>query len=234
MPTIRLHKVAKIYKGKGRQMAAVLNIELEISQGEFVFLVGSRGAGKSTLMDIITGDLAPDQGAVYLNDTDINRLPRRQHARLRRVIGKVSQDPDLIRENTVYENLTGIRGKSFFRNIFLEEKLVGKALGLVGMPGSEDNFPRDYTFAQCRKLELARAILHSPPILALDGITDRMDDDTIWDIFMLLNELNARGTTIIMATTAKKFVNIMRRRVVTLADGKIVGDVKRGRYGDII
>lgn len=234
MPVIRLSKVAKLYKGKGRHMAAVLNIDLEIAQGEFVFIVGSRGAGKSTLLDIITGEQAPDQGTVCLNDTDLSTLSRRQRARLPRVIGKVPQDPSLIRTATVYENLTGGKGLGKLKGLLTEEKLVSKALALVGMPGSEKRYPREFTYAQCRRIELARAILRSPPILVLDGITDQMDDDTIWDIFLLLNELNVRGTTILMATNAKKFVNIMRRRVITLSDGKIVGDVRRGRYGDII
>lgn len=234
MPTIRLSQIAKLYKGKGRHTAAVLNIDLEIAQGEFVFFVGSRGAGKSTLLDIISGDLAPDQGAVYLNDVNINRLSRRKRARLRRVIGKVSQDPSLVRTDTVLENLIGARGLGMIRGLWYEEKLVRKALALVGMPGVERRCPREFTYTQCRRLELARAIMRSPPILVLDGITDQMDDDTIWDIFLLLNELNARGTTILMATNAKKFVNIMRRRVITLSDGRIVGDVRRGRYGDIV
>jgi len=234
MPTIRLEHIAKLYKGKGRHMAAVLNINLEILQGEFVFLVGSRGAGKSTLLDIISGDLPPDQGEVYLDDVNLNGLNRRQRARLPRVIGKVPQDPALLRGETVYENLAGGKRLRYLRGAFPQEKVVRKALALVGMPGSERRYPREFTYAQCRRVELARAILHSPPILVLDGITDQMDDDTIWDIFLLLNELNARGTTILMSTNAKKFVNIMRRRVITLSDGKIVGDVRRGRYGDIV
>jgi len=234
MPTIRLSQIAKLYKGKGRHTAAVLNIDLEITQGEFVFFVGSRGAGKSTLLDIISGDLTPDQGAVYLNDVNINRLSRRKRARLRRVIGKVPQDPSLVRTDTVLENFIGARGFGMIRGLWYEEKLVRKALALVGMPGVERRCPREFTYTQCRRLELARAIMRSPPILVLDGITDQMDDDTIWDIFLLLNELNARGTTILMATNAKKFVNIMRRRVITLSDGRIVGDVRRGRYGDIV
>ncbi len=233
MPAIRLEKVAKLYKGKGRHTAAVLNIDLEIIQGEFVFVVGSRGAGKSTLLDIMSGEMQPDQGTVLLNDTDLYRLNRRQKGKLHRVIGRVPQDPALLRGETIYDNMTGPRKAIKFPSPH-EEKLVRKALALVGMPGTERRCPREFSYSQCRRLELAKAIVNSPPILILDAITDQIDDDSIWDIFLLLNELNARGTTIIMSTNSRKFVNIMRRRVITLSDGRLVGDVRRGRYGDIV
>ncbi len=234
MPTISLNHVTKLYKGGGRHTAAVMNIDLEIEQGEFVFVVGSRGAGKSTLMDIMAGELVPDRGTVYLDETNITRLSRRRRRDLQAYLGRVAQDPALSRTDTVYENLTASRKLRSPGDLYVEEQLVRKALALVGMPGTEQHCPREFSFAQCRRLELAKAILHSPPILLLDGITDRLDDDTIWDIFLLLNEMNARGTTVVVTTNAKRFVSIMRRRVVTLSDGKLVGDVEKGRYGDIV
>jgi len=95
-------------------------------------------------------------------------------------------------------------------------------------------YPAQLSIGEVRRVELARALLSSPPILLLDELTANLDDDTIWDIIHLLNELNSRGTTIIMATHASQFVNILRRRVVTLVDGKLAGDVKNGKYGDIV
>ena len=107
-------------------------------------------------------------------------------------------------------------------------------LGIVGLPNVGDCFPAQLSIGEVRRVELARALLSSPPILLLDELTANLDDDTIWDIIHLLYELNNRGTTIIMATHASQYVNIMRRRVVTLVDGRLIGDVKNGKYGDIV
>ena len=95
-------------------------------------------------------------------------------------------------------------------------------------------YPGELSIGECRRVELARAMINSPPILVLDEITANLDDDNIWDMIILLNEVNRRGTTVIMATHASKYVNIMRRRVITLVDGHIFGDVERGRYGDVV
>ena len=109
-----------------------------------------------------------------------------------------------------------------------------KVLGLVGMRGVESRYPVEMSIGECRRVELARALINSPPILVLDEITANLDDDNIWDMFQLLQEINRMGTTVIMATHASRYVNIMRRRVITLVDGKIFGDVEKGRYGDVV
>ncbi len=233
MPTIRLEKAAKLYRSSDSQMAAVLNIDLRIEQGEFIFFVGSRGAGKSTLLDMISGELAPDRGNVYLDEVNLYKAAGRRREKLLRSFGKVAQDSGLVRTDTVLQNMASAQ-KAWQLRKKPDKSVIRKALGLVGMPDCEDRYPLEFSISECRRLELAKAILHSPHILLLDEITDRMDDDAIWDVFHLLSELNARGTTILMATRARKFVNIMRKRVITLADGKIIGDVRRGRYGDII
>ncbi len=235
MPTIRLEKAAKLYRSRNSQMAAVLNIDLTIRQGEFVFLVGSSGAGKSTLLDLIAGEIAPDRGNVYLDNVNIKKLLGRRGARMNRMFGRVPQESGLVRTETVLWNLTSKEKSSWpLRRKLIEEPVVRKALGLVGMPGIEERYPLEFSISECRRIELAKSILYSPHILLLDEITDRVDDGTIWDMLQLLSELNAKGTTIIMSTRAKKYVNIMRRRVITLSDGKIIGDVPRGRYGDIV
>jgi len=231
MLTIRLEQVSKYFKDKERQIVmAVEDIDLEIAQGEFIFFIGSRGAGKSTLLSLAVGDLRPDRGAVFLNNSDLAGMTKRQRARVRYRVGKVPQESGLVRTVTVWRNLTAVK-KGQVRP---DEQLVEKALGLVGMSDSEEYYPLELSISECRRIELAKAILYSPDVLLLDEITARMDDDSIWDVMHLLDELNRRGTTILMATNAKKFVNIMRKRVITLADGKIVGDVPRGRYGDIV
>jgi len=234
MPTIRLDDVTKIYKKGKQKFKAVEHIKLEITQGEFVFLVGSRGAGATTLLSIIAGKVKPTSGAVYLDDYNLTRMGRRQGDKYRRCIGMVPQESELVRTETVYKNLAADKRFGRLQMPYMDDVLVHKALGLVGMGGSEERYPLEYSISECRRIELAKALIKSPQILILDELTDRMDDDTIWDMMHLLNEINKRGTTIIMATHAKKFVNIMRKRVLTLVDGRIFGDVRKGRFGDIV
>lgn len=232
MPEIRLENVSKLYKTEDkRQQFAVQELSLEIEQGEFVFLIGSSGAGKTTLLKLMGGEIAPDEGTVLVDDVNIARFFGPWRARLLRTFGVVGQQTMLIRKRTIMENLmvagraSGLQRKS--------RPAAEKALGLVGLPNVGDCFPAQLSIGEVRRVELARALLSSPPILLLDELTANLDDDTIWDILHLLNELNNRGTTIVMATHASQFVNIMRRRVVTLVDGKVKGDVKNGKYGDI-
>jgi len=236
MAVVRLENASKLYKwedGKDKRMHyAVRELSLTVEQGEFVFLIGSSGAGKSTMLKLMSGEIAPDEGAVYVDGTNIARLFGPWRARLARTFGVVSQQTMLIRKRTIMENLmvagraSGMGRKS--------KAAAEKALGLVGLPRVGECYPAQLSIGEVRRVELARALLSSPPILLLDELTANLDDDTIWDIIHLLNELNSRGTTIIMATHASQFVNILRRRVVTLVDGKLAGDVKNGKYGDIV
>lgn len=243
MPTIRLENVSKIYKGtrKGhgpqpshRGFETLSRVNLQIGQGEFVFFVGSRGAGSSTLLNLISGMLQPDEGAVYLDQVNLSKLKRRQEKKLPYIFGRVPQESGLVRSATVFENLCppGRFGK--VGGALTDGPLIAKALALVGLPDSEEKYPGEFSTSECRKIELAKAILYSPPILILDRITDDMDNDSIWDMMHLLEEMNRRGTTVLMATQARQFVNLMRRRVITLVDGRIVGDVAKGRFGDIV
>ena len=152
------------------------------------------------------------------------------------LFGKVQQEHSLIRKMTVEENLwiAAQVGRRRFESGKHVELRVKKVLGLVGMRGVEARYPVEMSIGECRRVELARALINSPPILALDEITANLDDDNIWDMFQLLQEVNRMGTTVIMATHASRYVNIMRRRVITLVDGKIFGDVEKGRYGDVV
>ena len=243
MPTITLEKVTKYYKvqkkhrrGEKRLETGVEDVDLTVEQGEFVFLVGSSGAGKSTLLDLISGKLKPDKGTVSLNGKDLARLFPWSHNQTALLFGKVCQEQTLARRITVEENLrmAAMIGRRRFESSRHVDERIRKVLGLVGMRGAEKKYPGELSIGECRRVELARAMINSPPILVLDEITANLDDDNIWDMIILLNEVNRRGTTVIMATHASKYVNIMRRRVITLVDGHIFGDVERGRYGDVV
>lgn len=231
MAEIRLDHVSKRYIEDRRSVYALKDVSLTVEQGDFVFLIGSSGAGKSTLLRLMCGDLSPDEGTVFLNDTNLNRMIGPWRTRATRTFGIVSQQGTLIRKRTIGDNLmlaanaAGLRRKS--------QDAVKKALGIVGLPGVESCYPAELSIGESRRVELARAVLNSPSILLLDELTGNMDDDVIWDLLHLLSELNSRGTTIIMATHASQYVNIMRRRVITLVDGRVAGDVKKGKYGDL-
>lgn len=243
MPTITLEKVTKYYKvqkkhrrGTNRVEVGVEDVNLTIQQGEFVFIVGSSGAGKSTLLDLISGKLKPDRGTVSLNGKDLARLLPWSQNQTALLFGKVCQEQTLARRITVGENLrlAAMIGRRRFESSRHIDERIRKVLGLVGMRGAEKRYPGELSIGECRRVELARALINSPPILVLDEITANLDDDNIWDMIILLNEVNRRGTTVVMATHAGKYVNIMRRRVVTLVDGRVFGDVERGRYGDVV
>jgi cell division transport system ATP-binding protein len=229
-----LDNVSKLYRMGEFEHWAVQGIDLTVEQGDFLFVVGSRGAGKSTLMNIMAGRLKATLGKVYLDGEDVGEMKPKAREKAFSVISCIPQGADLNRSETVYGNFTEeVREFFFFRRRVLNKPLVDKALGVVGVPDRGDTFPRDLSASECRRILIAKAILNSPAVLLLDDFTEHMDEDTIWDMLHLLNELNRKGTTIIMSTNSSYVVNIMRRRVITLADGEIVGDVKKGRYGYI-
>ena len=228
MPELRLEGVSKYYKVDRRKRMAVQDIDLTIEQGEFVFLNGSSGAGKSTILRLLGGDLTPDKGAAYLDNVNMNRYFGPFRYRLRRTFGYVWQDTRLIRKRTIYDNLYLAAQSGGLRSA--SDAAVEKALSLVGMLDVQKNYPGELSIGQVRRVELARALVCSPPILLIDELTANLDDDSIWDLMQLFHVLNQHGTTIIMATHASRYVNIMRRRVITLVDGRLAGDVRNGRY----
>ena len=241
MPTIYLEHVSKFYKPKRRkkgpvhQEMGVEDVDLTIRQGEFVFVVGGSGAGKSTLLRLITGETKPNQGKVYLGDRDLSRAMALSRNRMSILFGKIWQDPTLIRKKTIGENLALASRIAVGREKpQLVDIRIKKVLGLVGMRGVESKYPVELSIGECRRVELARAMIVSPPILILDEITANLDDDCIWDTLHLLNDVNRRGTTVIMATHDSQYVNILRRRVITMSNGRVVGDEKKGKYGDVL
>ena len=241
MPTIELENVSKFYKlkrwrkGSAHQNMGVENVDLTIHQGEFVFVVGSSGAGKSTLLRLITGEARPNKGKVYVDNKDLNWMMKLSRNRAAIMFGKIWQDPTLIRKKTIEENLALASKIALGRESpRLVDIRIKKVLGLVGMRGVEKKYPVELSIGECRRVELARALIGSPPILVLDEITANLDDDCIWDTLHLLNDINRKGTTVIMATHESQYVNFLRRRVVTMSSGIVIQDVKKGKYGDVL
>lgn len=233
MPQFCLKHVGKDYllEPDKRILHAVREIDLTIEQGEFVFITGSSGAGKTTLLQLLSCNLQPTCGSVYFDGVNVTALSQRRQDRVRLAFGYVPQLSSLIRKRTVGENLLPVAALGPGRN---PQVRVRKALGLVGMSDVTDSYPAELSMGQCRRVELARAILNNPQVLFLDELTANLDEDTAWDMFLFLEELNRLGTTVIMASHAKRFINLMRRRVITLVDGRILGDVQRGHYGDLV
>ena len=220
-------------KGTPNEHKALDHLNLSLKEGEFVTILGSNGAGKSTLFNAICGNFLLDEGSVILDGKNISYLPEHQRSAS---IGRLFQDPMkgtapnlTIEENLAMASMIG-RGR---RKVPMEER-IRKALCMVGLKDVEKRYPVELSLGECRRVELARAIINSPSVLVLDELTASLDEDTIWDLFHLIGELNRLGTTVIMATHAKNFVNLMRKRVITLVDGRIFGDVRNGRYGDVM
>lgn len=244
MPMIKLENVWKGYPvGRKRLLrkqpftVGVRNINLSIQQGEFVFIGGQSGCGKTTLLNLITGDMKADAGNVWVDQYNLANLTPRTRKAVRLMYGRVWQEQQTLpRRMTVQESLKLVAriGKQHGESEAALDARVAKVLGLVGMSGVGKCFPVELSIGQCRRVELARALINSPAILVLDEITANLDDDNIWDIFHLLMEINRRGTTIIMATHADKYVTILQKRVITLVNGRIFGDVPKGKYGDVV
>lgn len=241
MPTIKVENVSKYYWQKRQHWfqrrhreIGVEDVSLSIEQGEFVYIIGSSGSGKSTLLKLMAGQDRPNKGAVYIQSENVADLRKARGRKLPLLIGYVSQQHTLDRSKTIGETLeqaarVGLRkfgGKKELNN------RIQKALGLTGLSGRQNEYPGMLTAGECRRVELAKALINSPPILVLDEVTANLDADSMWDVFLLLNEINAMGTTIVMSTHNINYVNMVRRRVVTLVDGRLYSDEVKGRYGE--
>lgn len=225
---IHMNNVTKVYPNGS---TGVENINLHINKGEFVFIVGSSGSGKSTLMKLLLKELDPTEGDIIVNKVKTNELNRRQIPYLRRNLGVVFQDFRLLPNKTVYENVAfAMRvieapGRIIRRN-------VPAVLSLVGLGQKGRSYPNQLSGGEQQRTALARAIANNPPILICDEPTGNLDPETAYGIMKLLDDINKRGTTIVMATHARDIVDAMQKRVVTLHKGHIIRDIEKGGYSD--
>ncbi len=208
---------------------ALENISFEVDRGEFIFIVGTSGAGKTTILRSIIRDVIPTSGKILFENLEVTSLPNNKLPELRRKIGVVFQDFKILLNRTIFENVAislEILGKSDFE---IKTK-VKDALNLVGIPSKMNYFPAQLSAGELQRAAIARAIVSHPPLLLADEPTGNLDPKTGWDILKVLNNINKMGTTIIMATHNVDVVNSINKRVIKLKDGKISKDDKKGIY----
>ena len=227
---IRFQNVTKVYPGTSRP--ALDGVNLEVEKGEFVFLVGASGSGKSTCLRLVLKEEKATRGRVFVAGKDVAKLSSWKVPQLRRTIGVVFQDFRLLPNKTVFENVAfalQVIGKP--RHAIAQT--VPEVLDLVGLAGKERRFPHELSGGEQQRVAIARAFVNRPAILLADEPTGNLDPTTSVGIMRLLDRINRTGTTIVMATHDDEIVDQMRKRVVELEDGQLVRDQDRGVYGSV-
>jgi cell division transport system ATP-binding protein len=225
---IRFESVSTTYPGQSR--AALSDVSVDVEKGEFVFLVGASGSGKSTFLRLVLREARPNKGRVYVAGKEINRLASWKVPALRRKIGTVFQDFRLLPNKTVSENVAfalQVIGKPRSHIV----KVVPETLELVGLEGKGDRMPDELSGGEQQRVAIARAFVNRPQILIADEPTGNLDPNTSVGIMKLLDRINRTGTTVVMATHDAGIVDQMRKRVIELDDGHVVRDQSRGVYG---
>lgn len=218
--------VSKIYK---KEFLAVNDINLKISPGEFVFLVGRSGAGKSTLVKLLLKEEEPTAGKILYKGENLAKIRRRNIAVYRRNIGFVFQDFRLLSKMTVYENVAfameiiGTSTKTIRREI-------PTVLSMVGLADKAKSYPDELSGGEKQRVAIARAVINRPEVIIADEPTGNLDHDTSLEIMKIFTEINRRGTTLIMATHDREIVNRMQKRVVEIKKGSIIRDISSGGY----
>ncbi len=223
---IVLEHVSKTYPGN---VQALKDINLNIKKGEFVFVVGPSGSGKTTLFKLLFKELDPTSGSIYINKKNLKKLRHKNVPKFRRGIGVVFQDFRLLKDRNVYENIAfaqqvvGVPNRKIRKNVMT-------MLELVGLSDKVKSKPSELSGGEQQRVALARALINNPPFLLADEPTGNLDPVNSWEIMKLLDAINKRGTTVVVVTHNKEIVERMQKRVVTLHEGSIVSDERKGGY----
>jgi cell division transport system ATP-binding protein len=208
---------------------ALSDITVQIPDGDFVFVIGPSGAGKTTLLRLITRDMVPTNGKIMVDELDVSKISKRKVHQLRRKVGMIFQDFKLLTDRTVYENVAialEILGKKSPQI----KKEVYDALSLVGLTEKAFKFPAQLSAGELQRTSIARAMVMGPRILLADEPTGNLDPENAWNILNILQEINKLGTTIIVTTHNVEVVNQMKKRTITIHEGKIFRDEQHGKY----
>jgi cell division transport system ATP-binding protein len=224
---IKYINVSKTYKLQNNQ--SLKNVSLEVEAGEFVSFIGHSGAGKSTMLKLLTGEEKPESGEIWIEDIRVDKIKPEYLPFLRRRIGYIFQDFKLLERRTIFENVSlamevaGASRKEINRD-------VPKLLELVGLPDKANRYPRELSGGEKQRVSIARALSHNPILLIADEPTGNLDKANAYDIITLLLKINNSGTTVLLATHDQEIVDKLKKRVITLQDGQIVLDQAVGLY----
>ncbi|MGO5314707.1 cell division ATP-binding protein FtsE [Bilifractor sp. LCP21S3_A7] len=224
---ITFDNVTKIYE-KG-QNPAIDHISLNIEKGEFVFIVGNSGSGKTTMIELMLKELSPTSGKITINGHNLNRMRSSRIAKYRRGIGVVFQDFRLLKDRNVYENVAFAQRVIEKPNRIIKKR-VPEVLTLVGLATKYRSYPNELSGGEQQRVALARALVNRPDILLADEPTGNLDPKNSAEIMELLEEINMRGTTVVVVTHNREIVNKMKKRVIRLRKGVIVSDEQEGGY----
>jgi cell division transport system ATP-binding protein len=208
---------------------ALSDVSVTIPDGDFVFLIGPSGAGKTTMLRLLICDVLPTSGKILIGDIDIVKLPRGKVHALRRSVGMIFQDFKILQDRTVFENVA-IALEILGKNPKQIQKEVEEALSLVGLKEKGNQFPAQLSAGELQRTSIARAVVMGPKILLADEPTGNLDPDNAEKVIDILNEIQKLGTTIIMATHNVELVNKYKKRTITVTGGKIMNDEKHGSY----
>ena len=225
---IRLENVTKEYTPG---IAALSNVNIEIERGEFVFVVGDSGCGKTTLFKLLTRELEPTKGRVVVNGKDLSKLRRKQIPRYRRNVGCVFQNFRLLKDRNVYENVA-FAERIVSRSSRQIHRDVPKMLSLVGLAQKYRSKPNQLSGGEQQRVAIARALINQPKVLLADEPTGNLDENNAREIMKLLDEINQRGTTVVVVTHNLNIVRAMKKRVITLQLGNVISDVQMGGEKD--
>lgn len=226
IPIIAMDHISKQYS---TGVDALRDISIRINKGEFVFVVGKSGSGKSTFIKLLLKELDPTTGRLYVGGRQVTQLKRKQVSMYRRQIGVVFQDFRLLKNKTVYENIAfaqQIIGMTK-RQIAINVPIM---LEMVGLKEKANVYPHELSGGEQQRVAIARALINKPTILLADEPTGNLDPKTAWDIMMLLQEINTMGTTVVVVTHNNDIVDVMQKRVITLEDGTLIRDEQKGGY----
>jgi len=224
---IHMKNVCKTYENGA---VALDHVSIDIAKGEFVFLVGASGAGKSTFIKMLLREVLPSEGVLQINGHDVVHMPHGEVPYLRRGLGVIFQDYRLLPDKTVFENI------AFAMQVIeaprrLLQRSVNAVLDVVGLREKYKCFPNQLSGGEQQRVAIARAIVNDPAIVIADEPTGNLDPETSWGIMDIFKRINTAGTTIVMATHDKTIVDTMKKRVIAIEDGRIVRDEARGVYG---
>ncbi|MCY1141537.1 ATP-binding cassette domain-containing protein [Actinoplanes sp. Pm04-4] len=214
----------------GTRRATLSNLSFEIARGEFAFIIGPTGSGKTSIIRLLMRQVEATWGTVTVNNRDLSRASFRQFANHRRAIGFMSQEYELAYNRTAYENVA-MTLELLGKTKALARRVVPEMLELVGMGGREHHYPHELSGIDQRRVMAARAFINQPLMLLADEPTAAVDPDSAIELMRLFDRINRTGTTVIMTTTDANIVNQMRRRVLEVERGKLVRDQARGVYG---